>query len=98
MSHLGGAAIPVLGALVAGAVACALAFVDRGVFGRSRFGEMALAMGLVMVVFTAYHAILLVDHIMPETSMVFGSVVETVIAVGALVLWIERRERGEKHG
>lgn len=91
MVHLGASQLPVLLAIVSGAIAFAFALADVAVFSRSSYGYELGIIALVMATFTGYHVILAVDHGLGPTSDLFGGVIETIIGLAAVaVLALDR--------
>ncbi|MFB6124708.1 MAG: hypothetical protein ABEJ59_01950 [Halanaeroarchaeum sp.] len=84
MSHLGASELPILAAVVTGAIAFTFAVADFAVFGRSSFGVEIAALALVMGLFTGYHVLLVVDHNLTPTTTAFGGAIETVVATVAV--------------
>ena len=78
--------MPVLLAIVAGAIAFAFAFATFTRFSRSSYGIELGILALVMAIFTGYHVILAVDHHLGPTTDLFAGVVETVIGLAAVAV------------
>ncbi|MFB6094022.1 MAG: hypothetical protein ABEJ77_03680 [Halanaeroarchaeum sp.] len=94
MAHLGASEVPILLAIVTGAVAIAFAIVDYTRFGRSWYGVAFLAIAVVMGMFTVYHLELVLVHQVRTTTEAFGAVVETIIALVSVVIILGYR-RGD---
>lgn len=91
MPHLGAAKLPVLAAIVAGSMASSFALLDYRVFENSSSKALSLAFAVVMVLFTTYHLALVTDSALPSTNVLFGGIVETLIALVALAVLARSR-------